>query len=125
MTATRATVRLFVAVTGLVASLFELAGALVRLVTACTEILSRRLRSPRRDATLALALAPTVIAPAPAPRVAPTVLMSADERLTSALLSLKFPAAKVRAYAASVQHRQAPLEVLVKEGIVALTTTAN
>jgi hypothetical protein len=47
--------------------------------------------------------------------------MTGNERLTSALLSLKFPVARVRAFTASVEGRQAPLEVLVKEGIVALS----
>lgn len=137
MTLKRATVRLFVAVTGLLASLFELAGASVLLATVILERLTNRLRSPvaaPAPAVVPMALAPTVLvppvvvapavkAPAEIPRVSrATIAMSGDERLTSALLSLKFPSAKVRAFAASVNGREAPLEVLVKEGIVALSS---
>jgi hypothetical protein len=136
MNAKRATVRLFVATTGLLASLLELTGTLVRLgtaglrfVTALLDSLTRRLRGPV-DASTHMTLAPAVMAPLPTPvaapvaRVAasPTVSMTGDERLTSALLSLKFPTAKVRLFAASVAGRQEPLKVLVKEGIVALSS---
>jgi hypothetical protein len=124
MNAKRAIVRLFVAVTGLLASLFELAGAFVRLGTAVLERFTNRLRNPVAapiSATHAMALAPTVIAPAASVAPRATVCMTVDERLTSALLSLGFRAANVRAFAASVCGREAPLEVLVKEGIVALS----
>jgi hypothetical protein len=131
MTLKRATVRLFVAVTGLLASLFELAGASVRLATAILEHLTNRLRSPvaaPAPAAVPMTLTPTVFAapavvaaPMKAPTEAPRTSRG-DERLTSALLSLKFPTTKVRAFAASVSGREAPLEVLVKEGIVALSS---
>lgn len=121
MTAKRATVRFYVALVGLLASVLELGGALIRLGTACLEIMTRRLRSPV-DASTRLGLAPTVIAP-PSPTVSrQTVAMSGDERLTSALMSLGFKAANVRAFAASVGGRNATLEVLVKEGMIALSS---
>lgn len=126
MTIKRATVRFFVATTGLIASVLELTGAFVRLITACLDRLASLVRRPvdaSHAVALPAALAPTVIAPAvPARAPTPTIAMTGDERLVSALLSL-FPTAKtkVRAFAASVQGREAPLEVLVKEGIVALS----
>jgi hypothetical protein len=132
MNAKRATLRLFVAVTGLLASLLELAGAFVRLFTTglrlgtvCLERLTNRARGPvTASVAPVLSAVPLVAVAAHPARVAATatVAMSGDERLTSALLSLKFPVAKVRAFAASVQGREAPLEVLVKEGIMALSS---
>jgi hypothetical protein len=123
MNAKRATVRLFVAVTGLLASLLELVTGIVRLATAVLEraasVAKPRTASPTGRASTpaqTLATAPTVVAEAP-----PTARMTEDERLTSALMSLGFRAPNVRAFAASVRGRQAPLEVLVKEGIVALS----
>ena len=111
MTAKRATVRLYVAMTGLFASLFELVEAFVRLVTACLEHATRR-------------VAPAAPAAAPATsKAGATIAMTEDERLVSALMSLGFRAPNIRAFAATVRGRQAPLEVLVKEGIVALSAT--
>lgn len=116
MNAKRATLRLFVAATGLIASILELGAGIVRLITATLNRLASFVRPQKAPVAPSLALAPTVLAKAPQ-----TARMTEDERLTSALLSLKFPAGKVRAFTASVQGRQAPLEMLVKEGIVALT----
>jgi hypothetical protein len=105
----RATLRFYVALTGLLASLLELSGAFVRLLAACLERLTKRLQAP-------------VSTPASAPAPAPVVVMAtANERLIAALSSMKFPAARVRAFAASVSGRTEPLEALVKEGIVALS----
>ena len=114
MNAKRATLRLYVAITGLLASLFELTGAFVRLATACLELASRRLQRGT----------PVPVAACVAPTAAPkTIAMASDERLVSALCSMKFPTAKVRAFVASVGGRQAPLDVLLKEGIIALTSS--
>lgn len=112
MTAKRATVRLYVALTGLFASLLEFTGALVRLCTAYMEKMKHRVQAGTGHAP--------VTASAPPSRIA-TVAMTEDERLVSALMSLGFRAANVRAFAASVCGRQVPLEVLVKEGIVVLS----
>jgi hypothetical protein len=120
MTAKRATVRFYVAIVGLLASVLELAGAFVRLVTVCLDRAASRLKSPV-DASTRLALAPTVIAPPARAAASHTITMGEDERLTSALMNLGFRAANVRAFTASVSGRQAPLETLVKEGIVALS----
>jgi hypothetical protein len=133
MNAKRATLRLYVAVTGLLASVFELAGAFVRLATALLERAARTVAPKGPQASQArqeppmapppaqflptFATAPTVVETVPRT----TVAMTGDERLTSALLSLGFHTKNVRAFAATVRGRQEPLEVLVKEGIVALS----
>jgi hypothetical protein len=130
MNAKRATLRLYVAITGLLASVFELAGAFVHLATALLERAARTVapKAPqtRQEPPMApppaqflptFATAPTVVETVPRT----TVAMSGDERLSSALLSLGFHTKNVRAFAATVRGRQEPLEVLVKEGIVALS----
>jgi hypothetical protein len=135
MNAKHATLRLYATLTGLIAAVLELAGAAIRLVTVCLTRLARAVEpvpaalahrgveavgNPRAVAvTVPMGTSPTVAVEAPPA----TVAMTGNERLIAALSSLKFPVARVRAFAASVGARQAPLEVLVKEGIAALTSS--
>ena len=128
MTTKRAFLRLLVATTGLLASILELVAAAIRLGSALLERANQAVRSSQ---------ARTVVVTAPAAdgwtaqrTVAPTVLMtpatfgpSPEERLHAALTGLGFRAGCVRAFTASVRGRQAPLDALIKEGIVALSAT--
>lgn len=112
----RAFLRLLTAILGLLASVLELLTATVRLGAALLE------RITPRSATVPVAVA--------APRaVTKTVCQTPlalgptpEEKLQGALLGLKFPAARVRVFTETVRGRTEvePLEVLVREGIVAL-----
>jgi hypothetical protein len=109
----RATVRLFVALTGLFASVLELLGATIRLVTSAirlaTTCLERHEAAPTRHRELL---------------VEPTAALgpSQEEKLANALSGLGFRAGQARAFAVSVRGRQDPINMLVKEGIVALSS---
>jgi hypothetical protein len=145
MNAKRATLRLYVAVTGLFASVFELAGATVRLATALLERATRYVSSKRATTVPEVIQVPPAVYQTPhaaphgvyqtskttevtteawaatAPVGAP-VAMPQNERLHSALVNMGFKASCVRKFTASVQGRNDPLETLVKEGLVALSS---
>jgi hypothetical protein len=114
MTAKRATLRLYVALTGLLASLLELTGALVRLATSAVQRVTPKAR-PETTTVPWTPQAPTWVQQA-APVAPPQ-----DEKLHGALVGMGFRAGSVRKFTASVQGRTEPLEVLIKEGIVALS----
>jgi hypothetical protein len=113
----RATRRFLVAFVGLLASILEFAGALVRLATAVLERAARRV-APRVQPASMVAQ-PTRTAPAVAPLAAGA--LPQEERLQSALVNMGFKAGSVRAFTASVRGSQKSLEALVKEGIVDLS----
>ncbi len=112
----RSTLRLFVAVTGLIAAVLEFVTAAVRLGGAILERATRRV-APRAQATVA---EPAWVPQAPA-RALPATGPD-EEKLQNALMSLKFPAARVRAFTASCRGRTEGLDVLVKEGIQQLAS---
>jgi Holliday junction resolvasome RuvABC DNA-binding subunit len=103
---------------GLFAAVLELAGATVRLAAKLVErgaqAVARR-EAPQRPGLGSEAAQKRPAAPSAAE--AP----STDEKLVGALVGLGFAPGSVRKYAATVRGRQAPLDVLVKNGIAALT----
>ena len=113
MTTKRAFLRLLVATTGLLASILELVAAAIRLGSALLERANLAVR-PRAQ-TVVPAVAKTVMTEPIGP--------SQEERIHAALVGMGFTAGCVRKFTASVRGRQAPLETLVKEGIVALSAT--
>ena len=87
---------------------------------------SRRRHGAPRLERASLAIRPKAQTVVPA--VAKTVMTepigpSQEERIHAALVGMGFTAGCVRKFMASVRGRQAPLETLVKEGIVALSAT--
>jgi len=106
--------RLFVAVTGLLASVLDLLAGAVRLVVSAVRWVAASLeRDARRMAPKVqgrvLEAAPAVQAPASAP--------VDEEKLRGALVGLGYQLGRVRAFTASCRGRTEGLDVLVKEGI--------
>jgi len=115
MTASKATVGLYVAVVGLVTAVLTLVGATVRLTAAGLQALTARLQAPRAPVPAAAAAAAPVRAAAPAP---------AGDQLTCALTGLGFKPAEVRRFVATLGPRAGtePLQGLIKEGLRALAS---
>ncbi len=112
MNAKRATLRLYVAVTSLFASVLELATGILRLASTLVARGTRALEPRSTPAAVERLETPPPAAMAP---------LSETDKLTSALLGLNFRAPAVRAYVATTRGSTAPLPDLIRNGIAALT----
>lgn len=122
----RSFLRLFAAVTGLLAAVLELLTAALRLGAALLQRATKRV-APRVQATVAepawVPQAPVMVAPAPAPAPAPRAPAAPpnEEKLRGALVGMGYQASRVRAFTLSCRGRTEGLDVLVKEGIQKLS----
>lgn len=114
----RSAIRLIIAVLSLLSSIVEL---LVKLVQLGTALIERAAQSLKIEPTRA-----TVAVVETTQSIPPTVDDNGEERLVGALVgpSLGFPVRSARAFASTVRARikTEPMDALVREGIMRLST---